>query len=1229
MAHSTNDTLFWESLLPSIGSGLFSFEDQSANNKLKDVVQQVFSTGIPATFSITINKYLLQCTALRHSSDTAYICWETNNQSSLETVQKDLSVRQDYLLPSKPMSIDSVLQRITDNLPLAVFEVFLYPDGSLKLGFVNREFENSLFGQSTKAVNRDNSLLFENVHPDDKQILMNSIKDVFELNVWDVEYRLFKDGETRWIKGHGRPEIRKDDNCLSLCAYLIDITNEKKYTSDLAEGQTLLRTLIDNLPVSIFVKDEKARKTIANKLDVEYMGLNSEEEALGKTDLEIYANQSGNGGYAQDLKVLQTGMPVVDEEGIIINKDGTQRDIMVAKVPLKNEDGEVTGLIGICKDITTINKLNNQLKLVEHSFKSAALPMYFGTKEGKVYDYNNAICKSLGYTKEEFGKLTVFDISTRHTPESWKDRWKELKAGRNQVHETKLRKKGNLLIDVEITTSIFEYHGIELTFTSFIDITEKKKAEEDLILSNQRYENATIATSDAIFEVDFTNNTVFLSKNYYTLLGYDHYNIKDLSSNDWTQHIHPEDLPRITEYINKVLAGEGDKWENEYRIRKADGNYIMALDRGFAIRDKDGKVSKIVGAIQDITKRKQEEERLHLLEKVVTETTQSIIITDAEEGLDTPIIYANDAFTMITGYTLEEVKGKNPRLLHNAMDTSDDQARKTMRAAIKNLLPWKVEIINARKNGEHYWAEASGFPVFDKNKGKYTHWVAMQTDITSRKMAEEALAKSIERYENATIATSDVIWEWDLATDSNYLSKNFTTLFGHPSVGLQYGENNSWRRNLHPDDKERVLAKETEAAKGISDKWESEYRLKKANGEFATVLDRGFCLKDNSGKVLRLVGAIQDITKRKEEETKLRLMESAVVNINDSIVITEAGVIDSSGPRILFVNEAFEKMTGYTPNEIIGKSPRALQNQNTDRKELDKLRAALQNMEHCEVTILNTKKNGEEFWVNVRVAPVADENGRFTHWVAVQRDVTKEKEANAEKEDLLNELMENNKELTQFSYITTHNFRAPLTNLVTICHRIDTSKIEDSMTVRLIQGFKQSTMLLNDTLNDLINILIIKEKRHLETSELLFSNTLDKVKNSISTILVKNVVKIETDFSQVATVNFSDVYLESIFLNLLTNSIKYAHPTRYPIINIKTFKDEGGTTKLTFSDNGLGMNMERVKNKIFGLYQRFHNNPEGKGIGLYLVQSQITALGGKIEVESEEGVGTTFTITFK
>ena len=313
----------------------------------------------------------------------------------------------------------------------------------------------------------------------------------------------------------------------------------------------------------------------------------------------------------------------------------------------------------------------------------------------------------------------------------------------------------------------------------------------------------------------------------------------------------------------------------------------------------------------------------------------------------------------------------------------------------------------------------------------------------------------------------------------------------------------------------------------------------------------------------------------------------------------------------------------------MGKDPRILQCEETDRNELDKFREKMGKWEKAEMTIINQKKNGDKFWANVVATPLANEKGWFTHWIGVQRDVTKEIEAAIEKEKLLKELVENNLELKQFTYITSHNLRAPLTNLVSICDIIKPEIGTDALTVQLIDAFKTSTHHLNETLNDLIEVLIIKDNRNIHKDQLSFEAIFKKTTESLSLILLEKKVIINTDFSAAPFVNFTNAYLESVFLNLLTNAVKYCHPDRDPIITIKTSKEPNGDTLLTFTDNGIGINMAFAKDKIFGLYKRFHNNTDSKGIGLYLIHSQITALGGKIEVESEVNLGTTFTLTFK
>jgi signal transduction histidine kinase len=138
---------------------------------------------------------------------------------------------------------------------------------------------------------------------------------------------------------------------------------------------------------------------------------------------------------------------------------------------------------------------------------------------------------------------------------------------------------------------------------------------------------------------------------------------------------------------------------------------------------------------------------------------------------------------------------------------------------------------------------------------------------------------------------------------------------------------------------------------------------------------------------------------------------------------------------------------------------------------------------------------------------------------------------------------------------------------------------------------------------------------------------LNVVINSINSLAKNANARFEVDFSEVTHIKFNKAYLESIFLNLITNSIKYRRPDVAPVISISSKKDHN-TKQLVFADNGLGFDMSKVKEKIFGLHQRFHNHSDSKGIGLYLVHSHITRLGGNIEVESEVNKGAKFTISF-
>lgn len=495
------------------------------------------------------------------------------------------------------------------------------------------------------------------------------------------------------------------------------------------------------------------------------------------------------------------------------------------------------------------------------------------------------------------------------------------------------------------------------------------------------------------------------------------------------------------------------------------------------------------------------------------------------------------------------------------------------------------------------------------------------------KNTNNEIKDSNERYDIVSKATSDTIWDWKIEEDKMIWNKGIENIFGYKQE--QIGESsNWWFENIHPEDSIKMSIKLYSFIEQKTEKWQDEYRFKCANGMYKYVLDRGFILKDESGKSVRMIGAIQDITKQKEEEIRLKLLETVITHTKDSVMITEAELNQGNLPNIVYTNPAFTTTTGYTSDEIIGKSPEIFKGQNSNSQEYKKLIDAIKNKKECQIETLSYKKSKDQYWVSFSMLPVYDSEGELSHWVSIQRDVSEEKKQEVEKEQLIKELTQNNKDLQQFSYITSHNLRAPLSNLTGLLNLIEEIPIEDPELKEIIDGFSKSTHLLNETINDLVKVIIIKDNPSIEKESLMLRDVFEDVFSQLDFLISLHQPIIKFDFGEVSFLNTNKSYLESILLNLMTNAIKYKSNSRKLKINIVAHQLENSVV-LIFKDNGIGIDLERNKDKIFGLYQRFHDYPDSKGLGLYLVKSQIETMGGTITIDSTVDVGTTFTLTFK
>src|SRR6185295_6650279 len=248
--------------------------------------------------------------------------------------------------------------------------------------------------------------------------------------------------------------------------------------------------------------------------------------------------------------------------------------------------------------------------------------------------------------------------------------------------------------------------------------------------------------------------------------------------------------------------------------------------------------------------------------------------------------------------------------------------------------------------------------------------------------------------------------------------------------------------------------------------------------------------------------------------------------------------------------------------------------------------------------------------------------------LVLSNDVTEKKIAELHRNKITSDLIQRNKDLEQFAYILSHNLRLPVANILGFSEALQDPALDLSDITEIAKGINASTQRLDEVILDLYNILKVRSGIIGKTESVKFSELVDDIRHSLDTQIKKDHIEFTVDFSEADEINTLKSYLHSILYNLISNSIKYRKANDICSIEIKTQKHASGIT-LLIKDNGIGMDFSKIKDNLFGLYKRFHPGIEGRGVGLYMVKTQVEALGGTINAQSEPNIGTEFTIDFK
>jgi PAS domain S-box-containing protein len=482
--------------------------------------------------------------------------------------------------------------------------------------------------------------------------------------------------------------------------------------------------------------------------------------------------------------------------------------------------------------------------------------------QGCFLSVNPAMARIYGYDSPEEMIELVNDIAAQIyvQPEQRFDFISRLHAqGRLEHFEAQNYRKDKSIIWTSTSARVVcDSQGNIQHYEGFVEeITQRKKVEEALSASQARYQNLIETSHDLIWSVDAEGKLTFLNRAAKEIYGYEpeeligqsFFDLMDADTFDPRQYASFHDL-----------IGNADQFHGvESRVRHRDGRQIVLSANSVVLRDADGKLLGVVGTSRDITERKEVEERINDLlafnEKILNHSSIGIL-TYKFSG---KCVFANENAASIVGTDVEQLRAQN---FHTIDSWRESGLYDLVMKAITSQTEVSADIHHLSTFGKDTWMTVHCVTFKLKEED---HVLLSISDMTERKQAEERLHQSESRYRLATQATNDVIWEWTADTRQLLWSENARNVFGYSAEEIE-PHAGWWDDRLHPDDRDRVRTRLHAHIAGNASIWTEEYRFLRKEGSYAYISDRGYIERAESGAPLRMIGAMSDITARKETE---------------------------------------------------------------------------------------------------------------------------------------------------------------------------------------------------------------------------------------------------------------------------------------------------------------------------------------------------------------------------
>jgi PAS domain S-box-containing protein len=886
---------------------------------------------------------------------------------------------------------------------------------------------------------------------------------------------------------------------------------------------------------------------------------------------------------------------------------------------------------------------------------------------------------------------------------------------------------------------------------SYTDITEKKKAEAELSMSQERWQFALEGAGDGVWEYDLETKKVFYSKQYKMMMGYEEHEFSNDSS-ELTSRVHPDDVSKVAETLQNYFDNKITSHQLEYRIIHRNGNYLWILDRGMVInRTTSGKSNRVIGTHTDITERKKAEQEYRRISLVASANTSGVVFTDPFGK----ITWVNEGFSKLTGYSIEEMAGKTPIELCAGPLTDKATLDKILNAFFSGMA-FNIEILFYRKDGSSFWGRTNTQPVEDV-MGKVTQFFGIIDDITKQRESEDRFRLALEKI-------GDNVWEHDFLSGETIFSDDESHLLGFTKN--EFNNNvDLWRMHVHPDDKWILEESDLKYQSGQQTHHAFEYRMIHKSGALRWVLDKGVVIEKTADeRPLKIIGTHTDITSIKQTEKALRENEeqfrslaenipgilykyeygsegeegftyispepekkigitaeqlqnfyeiihpedyerekrtskkareknkpyhfegrfkvpdkpiiwlnlsSSFLNINPQGKSVYTGIIlDITKEKeaelaiqlkekkyrniianmnlgllevdineiVQFANQSFCDMSGYKIDELIGRSASKLFARDEQNELLEIKNQSRKKGISDAYEILVKNKKGESRWWLISGAPRFNDLGELVGSIGIHLDITEQKR-------LENDLVEarvqaessaNAKQI--FLANMSHEIRTPMNAIIGMSNQLAKTSLDKDQQfyLNIVHSAADNLLII---INDILDLSKLESgKFNLEHIGFRPQALLEQSMQVMMHKAEEKGLALTNSYSdpKLSKVLVGDPYrLNQVLFNLFSNAVKF---TDRGTVDVQCKVSEETQTEqvveFTVNDTGIGMEESFLEN----LFQKFRQEDEsvtrrfgGTGLGMSICKELIQSMGGKINVQSKKGIGTTvsFSVPFK